>query len=145
NLATMQVKLTRLSHAHPVEIPQKQAPSRASLRLGASTVVHAPAGSTWHTASGKWGTCFGASALSGTCPKWSNLPADGAIGHYGGNRTRSEFLISHFLTQSEMRNAADETDMDVEHYREMMRQLAIVRDRVRGVAYGESTGFYLYG
>src|SRR5579871_4007240 len=39
-----------------------------------------------------------------------------------------------------------DTPMDANgHYEELMRQIKIVKDRVRGLVYGETNGLYLYG
>ena len=34
---------------------------------------------------------------------------------------------------------------DQKHYDNLMRQLSVIRDRVRGVFYGAASGFYLFG
>ena len=80
---------------------------------------------------------------------WRQFPADGSgietrsgNGEVGRGPTEAApFSLSHFGETEKVRTGMTDAD----HYAALMRQIKIVKDRVRGVVHRKSNGLYLYG
>lgn len=84
---------------------------------------------------------------------WRQFPADASdngsqehpepssLGIAAGPTKAALFSLSHFAETEKVRTGITEAD----HYTALMRQVKIVKDRVRGVVHRKSNGLYLYG